>query len=78
MKTSPTEGPIVETPTGVLRRQLAAAANRHPVNQVHVDEATLGERMADKAARGDRHLRLPDRPGRPCGRRHLGLAPAAD
>jgi len=50
MKTSPTEGPIVETPTGVLRRQLAAAANRHPVNQVHLDEATLGERMADKVA----------------------------
>jgi uncharacterized membrane protein len=50
MKTSPTEGPIAETPTGVLRRQLAAAANRHPVNQVHIDEATLGERMADKVA----------------------------
>jgi uncharacterized membrane protein len=50
MKTSPTEGPIAETPTGVLRRQLAAAANRHPVNQVHLDEATLGERMADKVA----------------------------
>jgi uncharacterized membrane protein len=50
MRTSPTEGPIVETPTGVLRRQLAAAANRHPVNQVHLDEATFGERMADKVA----------------------------
>jgi uncharacterized membrane protein len=50
LKTSPTEGPIVETPTGVLRRQLAAAANRHPVNQVHLDEATFGERMADKVA----------------------------
>ena len=50
MKTSPTEGPIVETPTGVLRRQLAAAANRHPVNQVHLDEATFGERMADRVA----------------------------
>jgi uncharacterized membrane protein len=50
MKTSPTEGPIAETPTGVLRRQLAAAANRHPVNQVHLDEATLGERMADRVA----------------------------
>jgi uncharacterized membrane protein len=50
MKTSPTEGPVIETPTGVLRRQLAAAASRHPVNQVHIDEATLGERMADKVA----------------------------
>jgi uncharacterized membrane protein len=50
MKTSPTEGPIIETPTGILRRQLAAAASRHPVNQVHLDEATLGERMADKVA----------------------------
>jgi len=50
LKTSPTEGPITETPTGVLRRQLAASANRHPVNQVHLDEATFGERMADKVA----------------------------
>ena len=48
MKTSPTDGPIVETPTGVLRRQLGAS--RHPVNQVHLDEATLGERMADRVA----------------------------
>ena len=50
MKTSPTEGPITETPTGVLRRQLAAARSRHPVNQVRIDEATFGERMADKVA----------------------------
>jgi uncharacterized membrane protein len=49
MKTSPTEGPIVETPTGVLRRQLAGSY-KHPVNQIHLDEATFGERMADKVA----------------------------
>lgn len=47
MKTSPTEGPIVVSPTGVLGRGIA---NLHPVNQVHLDEATLGERMADKVA----------------------------
>src|SRR6202521_1521826 len=50
MKTSPTEGPIVETPTGVLRRRMAAASSLHPVNQVHLDEATLGERLADRVA----------------------------
>jgi uncharacterized membrane protein len=49
LKTSPTEGPIVETPTGILRRRLAGS-HLHPVNQVHLDEATLGERMADRVA----------------------------
>jgi uncharacterized membrane protein len=48
MKTSPTEGPIGETPTGVLRR--LGAGYLHPVNQVHLDEATFGERMADRVA----------------------------
>jgi uncharacterized membrane protein len=38
-----------ETATGVLRRRLAAG-HSHPVNQVHIDEATFGERAADKVA----------------------------
>ena len=38
-----------ETPTGVLRKHLPGGY-LHPVNQVHVDEATLGERMADRVA----------------------------
>jgi uncharacterized membrane protein len=38
-----------ETPTGILRRRLAGGY-LHPVNQVHVEEATLGERMADRVA----------------------------
>jgi uncharacterized membrane protein len=40
-----------ETPTAILRRRLAAG-HTHPVNQVHIDEATFGERMADKVASG--------------------------
>ncbi|TAN35120.1 DUF1003 domain-containing protein [bacterium] len=37
----------------ILRtRKLKAVDHRHPVNQVHHDEATLGERVADKAAAG--------------------------
>src|ERR1700694_901079 len=29
---------------------MAAASSLHPVNQVHLDEATLGERLADRVA----------------------------
>jgi uncharacterized membrane protein len=43
-----TSNPI-ETPTGILRKQLLGGY-LHPVNQIHVEEATLGERMADKVA----------------------------
>ena len=38
-----------ETPTGQLRKHLPGG-HLHPVNQVHLDEATFGERMADKVA----------------------------
>ena len=38
-----------ETPTGQLRKHLPGG-HLHPVNQVHLDEATYGERMADKVA----------------------------
>jgi uncharacterized membrane protein len=38
-----------ETPTGLLRKHLPGG-HLHLVNQVHIDEATLGERMADKVA----------------------------
>jgi uncharacterized membrane protein len=41
--------PLSETPTGILRRRLAGG-HLHPVNQVHLDEATFGERAADKVA----------------------------
>jgi uncharacterized membrane protein len=38
-----------ETPTGQLRKHLPGG-HLHPVNQVHIDEATRGERMADRVA----------------------------
>jgi uncharacterized membrane protein len=38
-----------ETPTGQLRKFLPGG-HLHPVNQVHIDEATFGERMADRVA----------------------------
>jgi uncharacterized membrane protein len=38
-----------ETPTGQLRKYLPGG-HLHPVNQVHLDEATFGERMADNVA----------------------------
>ena len=41
--------PSPETPTGQLRKHLPGGY-LHPVNQVHLDEATFGERMADKVA----------------------------
>jgi uncharacterized membrane protein len=34
------------------RRKYAASDHRHPVNVVHHEEATLGERIADRAASG--------------------------
>jgi uncharacterized membrane protein len=34
------------------RRKLRAGDNKHVVNVIHHDEATLGERIADKAAAG--------------------------
>ena len=40
--------PPGDTPTGILRRHVAAY--RHPVNQVHIEEASLGDRMADRVA----------------------------
>lgn len=46
--TSPSTGPA-ESATRILRRRLAAASH-HPVNQVHLDEATFRERMADRVA----------------------------
>jgi uncharacterized membrane protein len=36
--------------TSALRRRKVATDHLHPVNQVHVDEATFGERLADKVA----------------------------
>ena len=33
-----------------LRRRKVATDHLHPVNQVHIDEATFGERMADRVA----------------------------
>jgi uncharacterized membrane protein len=34
--------------TIALRRRKVATDHLHPVNQVHIDEATFGERLADK------------------------------
>ena len=36
----------------LVRRKLKANDHRHPVNVVHHEEATVGERIADKAASG--------------------------
>lgn len=36
----------------LTRRKLKSADHKHPVNVVHHEEATLGERIADKAASG--------------------------
>jgi uncharacterized membrane protein len=36
----------------LLRHKLGSDDHRHPVNVVHHEEATLGERVADKAASG--------------------------
>lgn len=41
--------PAPESATAILRRQLAKG-HTHPVNQIHIDEATFGERLADKVA----------------------------
>jgi uncharacterized membrane protein len=38
-----------ESNTAILRRRIQGHL-LHPVNQVHLDEATLGERLADKVA----------------------------
>jgi uncharacterized membrane protein len=35
-----------------LRERKAARNHLHPVNQIHVDEATFGERLADQVANG--------------------------
>jgi uncharacterized membrane protein len=57
MATTETEvKPDSAKPDGVkhelLKFKLGHQPTRHPVNQVHHDEATLGERMADKIAAG--------------------------
>jgi uncharacterized membrane protein len=36
--------------TIALRRRKVATDHLHPVNQVHIDEANLGERLADRVA----------------------------
>jgi len=36
--------------TIALRRRKLATDHLHPVNQVHIDEATVGERLADRVA----------------------------
>ncbi len=33
-----------------LRRRKVATDHLHPVNQIHIDEATVGERLADRVA----------------------------
>jgi uncharacterized membrane protein len=36
--------------TTALRRRKVATDHLHPVNQIHIDEATFGERLADNVA----------------------------
>lgn len=40
---------VQESPTSILRKHIASR-HLHPVNQVHIDEATFGERLADRVA----------------------------
>jgi uncharacterized membrane protein len=49
MATSSAPEPAPETPTGLLRKHLPGG-HLHLVNQIHIDEATTGERMADRVA----------------------------
>jgi uncharacterized membrane protein len=47
---APQETKGMSRKTIALRRRKVATDHLHPVNQVHIDEATLGERLADRVA----------------------------
>jgi uncharacterized membrane protein len=47
---APRETEGMSRKTIALRRRKLATDHLHPVNQVHIDEATLGERLADRVA----------------------------
>ena len=47
---APPRAPGLSQKAVALRRRKVATDHLHPVNQVHIDEATFGERMADKVA----------------------------
>jgi uncharacterized membrane protein len=47
---APQEAERMSRKTIALRRRKLATDHLHPVNQVHIDEATLGERLADRVA----------------------------
>jgi uncharacterized membrane protein len=47
---APAPPKVASKRTIALRRRKVATDHLHPVNQVHIDEATLGERTADRVA----------------------------
>jgi uncharacterized membrane protein len=47
---APAPHKVASKRTIALRRRKVATDHLHPVNQVHIDEATLGERTADRVA----------------------------
>jgi uncharacterized membrane protein len=47
---APAPTKVASKRTVALRRRKLATDHLHPVNQVHIDEATLGERLADRVA----------------------------
>src|ERR1700736_603597 len=47
---APAPPKVASKRTIALRRRKLATDHLHPVNQVHIDEATLGERLADRVA----------------------------
>src|ERR1700716_3430792 len=47
---APAPTKVASKRTIALRRRKVATDHLHPVNQIHIDEATLGERLADRVA----------------------------
>src|SRR4030088_3717513 len=47
---APAPPKVASKRTIALRRRKLATDHLHPVNQIHIDEATLGERLADRVA----------------------------
>jgi uncharacterized membrane protein len=47
---APPQAERLSRKAAALRRRRVATDHLHPVNQIHIDEATFGERLADKVA----------------------------
>lgn len=47
---APTKPQMLSERAIALRHRKSATTHLHPVNQIHIDEATFGERLADRVA----------------------------